>query len=327
MWPRLKTRTETICIERNGLRFQCDPDNPFARFGCGGNSSPDIKQGSTLIPSQQDFVTSVLEGMVQPQVGQGFEGYQGERLAEMDPFYTGAAQGGVQNLMGDMSQVFDPIFAESQRMFQDVVSPEVMERFASFGGAGSGGAMQALSRAGADMSTQLGAQLAPLWMQSQQSLPALAQQAGGFEQQSRQQPMDLAQQMWQEQQPYANPYLALGQSMIPGTGQYAENVASPGQEDFLTSMAPGIGMALAMSDERMKENIESIDNALEKLEKLDGKIFDFKHCKGRRGGILAQDLEAVMPEAVIETNGVKYVDYHAVIGLLINAVKALKKGA
>ena len=43
----------------------------------------------------------------------------------------------------------------------------------------------------------------------------------------------------------------------------------------------------------------------------------------RNGGVMAQDLELVLPDAVSEIDGVKYVRYDAVIGLLVEAVKEL----
>ena len=82
--------------------------------------------------------------------------------------------------------------------------------------------------------------------------------------------------------------------------------------------------AFPFSDIRLKENIETIDNALEKVMALDGKTFKFKKVDGQEAGLIAQDLEKVLPESVIEDgNGMKAVKYPAVIALLVNAVKEL----
>ncbi len=80
----------------------------------------------------------------------------------------------------------------------------------------------------------------------------------------------------------------------------------------------------AASDEKLKTNIKTIDNALEIIEQLDGKTFKFIDGE-KSGGVLAQDVEKVMPDIVGEKNGHKTVDYTALIGVLINAVKSLAR--
>jgi len=105
----------------------------------------------------------------------------------------------------------------------------------------------------------------------------------------------------------------------------------PGASPFSQVMEPAgdIGaalmMAAVMSDERMKENITPIDNALDKVNKLDGKTFNYSFNKpdNRNAGVIAQDLESVLPEGVIEKDEVKYVKLDAVVALLVNAVKEL----
>jgi len=90
--------------------------------------------------------------------------------------------------------------------------------------------------------------------------------------------------------------------------------------------------ATLLSDERLKEKIEPIDNALEKIKQLDGKTFEFitktpDNFTGspRHAGLIAQDIEKVLPEAVVNKDGVMYVKYEGVIALLVNAVKELAK--
>lgn len=85
------------------------------------------------------------------------------------------------------------------------------------------------------------------------------------------------------------------------------------------------------SDERLKENVKVIDNALDKIDQLRGVTFDWIDREDKRsGGIIAQELEKVMPELVREVDSLKNedsfkaVDYNGLIGLLIEAVKELK---
>jgi len=84
------------------------------------------------------------------------------------------------------------------------------------------------------------------------------------------------------------------------------------------------------SDERLKENVKVIENPLEKLDKLRGVTFDWIDRDDKKsGGIIAQELEKVMPELVREVDSLKNedsfkaVDYNGLIGLLIEAVKEL----
>ena len=91
------------------------------------------------------------------------------------------------------------------------------------------------------------------------------------------------------------------------------------------------------SDERLKENITTIEDALEKVNSIRGVEFDWKadHIKSRGGedgyfvrkhdvGILAQDVKKVCPEVVAEKeDGTLGVKYEKLIGLLVQAINEL----
>ncbi len=87
------------------------------------------------------------------------------------------------------------------------------------------------------------------------------------------------------------------------------------------------------SDERFKQNITPITSALQKLMQINGveyemktKEFSKKHfTAGRQIGLLAQNVETVIPEAVNEKDGYKGVDYARLVPLLIEAVKEQNK--
>jgi hypothetical protein len=96
------------------------------------------------------------------------------------------------------------------------------------------------------------------------------------------------------------------------------------------------------SDERYKTDIVSIDHALEKLDRIGGYYYHWKsgEDKSRQAGLLAQEVEKVLPEIVsTDPEGYKSVDYgkmnallvqavkeqHQIIGNLVNELKALKK--
>ena len=85
------------------------------------------------------------------------------------------------------------------------------------------------------------------------------------------------------------------------------------------------GNITAYSDRRVKENIEPITNALNKVQQLNGVTFnriDLSDKTKRYAGLIAQDIEKVLPEAV-DDDVIKRVDYNATIGLLVEAIKEL----
>jgi hypothetical protein len=88
----------------------------------------------------------------------------------------------------------------------------------------------------------------------------------------------------------------------------------------------------AESDIRLKKNIKPIDNALEKIMKLEGVEFDWRYdefeqiqrfsAKPHAIGLIAQEVEKVFPDALNEDIGeFKSVNYDALVPPLINAVK------
>jgi len=82
------------------------------------------------------------------------------------------------------------------------------------------------------------------------------------------------------------------------------------------------------SDERLKENIKNIDNALEKILKCRGVYFNRKNTINKRIsiGVIAQEIEKILPEVVLEDNdGYKVVLYQNIIGVLIEAIKDIDK--
>ena len=84
------------------------------------------------------------------------------------------------------------------------------------------------------------------------------------------------------------------------------------------------------SDRRLKENIEVIPNALDKVQALNGVSFDWKKTGEKSAGVIAQEVQAVLPEAVKEITPLKggdshlSVNYHALTSILIESIKELK---
>jgi hypothetical protein len=85
---------------------------------------------------------------------------------------------------------------------------------------------------------------------------------------------------------------------------------------------------LTSSDERLKKNISHIDHPMEVLDQLNGYHYYWKddwRAQERQSGLLAQEVEKVLPELVGEDeNGIKAVNYTAMIPYLLEAVKEIK---
>ena len=85
------------------------------------------------------------------------------------------------------------------------------------------------------------------------------------------------------------------------------------------------GSVNATSDLYLKENIQPVKSALEIVNQLEGVRFDWKDSGESSLGVIAQDLEKVLPELVSETDGVKSVNYNGIIAVLIQAIKELNQ--
>ena len=80
----------------------------------------------------------------------------------------------------------------------------------------------------------------------------------------------------------------------------------------------------AFSDARLKDNIETLENGLQKIEQLRGVTYirDNKESIG----VIAQEVEKILPEIILTADdemGTKSVDYSRITAVLIEAVKDL----
>ena len=87
--------------------------------------------------------------------------------------------------------------------------------------------------------------------------------------------------------------------------------------------------AFKTSDRRFKDNIKPIVNPIEKIKKIGGYNFEWNKLgeentnnKGKDIGVIAQEVEEVMPEIVTtRDNGYKAVQYEKIVPLLIESIK------
>ena len=91
--------------------------------------------------------------------------------------------------------------------------------------------------------------------------------------------------------------------------------------------ATGDITAYFSSDENLKNNVELIPNAVEKVKLIKGVSFDWNNKSNYEGhdvGVIAQDIERVLPELVVtRENGFKAVKYDRLVALLIQVNKEL----
>jgi len=127
-----------------------------------------------------------------------------------------------------------------------------------------------------------------------------------------------------------------GQFTIVSTGSSILNINSNGINvtGIITSTSLSTGNVVSsgivtaqdfdsLSDINFKENVTTVNNALLKVEQLRGVKFDWKESGTPSYGVIAQELEQVLPE-LVHGNDPKTVNYNGIIGVLIEAIKELK---
>ena len=87
------------------------------------------------------------------------------------------------------------------------------------------------------------------------------------------------------------------------------------------------GDVIAFSDKRLKENIKPIDNALEKITKLEGVSYNRIDIddKSNKVGFIAQDVKKVLPEVVSDNEKYLGVNYSNITAVLVEAIKEQQK--
>ena len=105
------------------------------------------------------------------------------------------------------------------------------------------------------------------------------------------------------------------------TGSGMGTLNSTWENDDLTVQ----GDVTSISDVRTKENIQDIENGLSLVETLRGVWYHKIGEEDRKVGVIAQEVEEVLPEVVkTDAEGMKSVDYGKMVGVLIEAIKELK---
>jgi hypothetical protein len=119
---------------------------------------------------------------------------------------------------------------------------------------------------------------------------------------------------------------AQGNSYFNG-GNVGIGTTSPSYKLDVNGTIRATADVIAYSDRRVKENIKTIDNALDKVTKLRGVSYNRKDIedKSTKIGVIAQEVKDILPEVVDQDGDDKYsVAYGNMAGVFIEAIKELK---
>jgi hypothetical protein len=229
---------------------------------------------------------------------------------------------------------------ENQRLMQQQQTRAQAAKAGAYGGTRQAvqealqqqAALQTGAQAAAQLAQQGFGQAAALGAQDiglRQQAAAGLQASGAQQQALNQANLDLAYQDFMRQQNYPLQQLQIlqqGLTQMPsgGTQQTTQNLS--GAQQFGQGLSNVAALAYLFSDKRMKENISKMKSPLAALGGMNGYEYEYKGSDMPTGGVMAQEVERVMPNAVAYGgNGMKMVNYPEVTGLLVEAVKELDR--
>lgn len=112
-----------------------------------------------------------------------------------------------------------------------------------------------------------------------------------------------------------------GNTIINGTTSLNDDTIITGDVTISGELIVA-GDVISLSDETKKENIIKVDSALDIVNAMNGVYYTLKDSPEKRHvGVIAQNVELVLPEVVYEKDGTKSVAYGNIVGVLIEAIK------
>ena len=113
---------------------------------------------------------------------------------------------------------------------------------------------------------------------------------------------------------------------VDNTGKVGIGMSQPSEALQVIGNITISGDYISTSDVSIKENVKPILNPIEKVKELSGYTFNRIGHDKRSVGLMAQDVEKVLPEAVSENgDGVKSLAYGNLVALLVETVKEQQK--
>lgn len=112
-------------------------------------------------------------------------------------------------------------------------------------------------------------------------------------------------------------------SFNPGTGVMTVGGITSRGSIGVTGNVLASGNITAYSDIRLKTNLQKIDSALFKVGQLNGYTYNMRFNGAKQVGLVAQEVEKVMPEAVDKTSEYWSLAYGNLVALLVESTKEL----
>ena len=102
--------------------------------------------------------------------------------------------------------------------------------------------------------------------------------------------------------------------------------SDPGYRLYVSGQIYATSNITANSDLTLKKNLKLVENPIDKLNQLNGYLYQWKENDEYQYGVIAQEVEKILPHAVSTgKDGIKGVAYNQIIPVLIEAVKELNR--
>ncbi|MCW8966557.1 MAG: tail fiber domain-containing protein [Candidatus Pacearchaeota archaeon] len=107
----------------------------------------------------------------------------------------------------------------------------------------------------------------------------------------------------------------------------SSNMTWNGTTFAITGNITYTGTIADVSDRRKKENIKPLTSQLDKITRLQGVSFTMKDDEGKAEelGLIAQDVEDIFPELVIQKNGTYALNYVGLIAPMVEGIKEMQE--
>jgi hypothetical protein len=120
--------------------------------------------------------------------------------------------------------------------------------------------------------------------------------------------------------------LSFSMALNPNGGNVGIGTLAPGYKLDVSGTIRATGDVIAYSDARVKENIETLDGALDKVMKMRGVSYNKIGEQDKKVGVIAQEILEVLPEVVSQDEtGTYSVAYGNIVSVLIEAIKEQQK--
>jgi hypothetical protein len=118
-----------------------------------------------------------------------------------------------------------------------------------------------------------------------------------------------------------------GRMVLDSRGNIGIGTTSPVYSLQVVGDVYASGDVISFSDERLKTNIETIENAVDKIEQLRGVYYTHVPTQKRSIGLIAQETQSIIPEVVTDKGKDNYMGlaYGNIVGMLVEGIKELSE--